>query len=105
MADYELIQTDADLVRLVERLQEACVRRLAIDVEGENNLHRYGIHVALIQLFDGARGFIVDPLAIRTTDLLRPLLEGVPWELLWFDAGNDLLSFRGHSGDRRCPWR
>ena len=103
MADYELIQTDADLVRLVERLQEACVRRLAIDVEGENNLHRYGIHVALIQLFDGARGFIVDPLAIRTTDLLRPLLEGVPWELLWFDAGNDLLSFQHALGIRPAP--
>jgi ribonuclease D len=103
LAGYELIQTDAELVRLVSRLREAGVRRLAIDVEGENNLHRYGIHVALIQLFDGERGFIVDPLAIRTTDLLKPLLEGAPWELLWFDAGNDLLSFQHALGIRPSP--
>ncbi len=103
MADYELIQTDAELVRLVARLRDARVQRLAIDVEGENNLHRYGIHVALIQLFDGARGFIVDPLAIRTTDLLKPLLENAPWELVWFDAGNDLLSFQHALGIRPSP--
>jgi ribonuclease D len=100
---YELIQTDADLVRLVARLRDAGVRRLAIDVEGENNLHRYGIHVALIQLFDGARGFIVDPLALRSTDLLKPLLEKAPWELVWFDAGNDLLSFQHALGIRPSP--
>jgi ribonuclease D len=103
LADYELIQTDADLVRLVARLRDAGVRRLAIDVEGENNLHRYGIHVALIQLFDGAHGFIVDPLAIRSTDLLKPLLEKAPWELVWFDAGNDLLSFQHALGIRPSP--
>ena len=103
MAAYELIQADADLSRLVERLRAARVRRLAIDVEGENNLHRYGIHVALIQLHDGTRGFIVDPLAIRTTDLLRPLLEKAPWELIWFDAGNDLLSFQHALGIRPSP--
>jgi len=103
LADYELIQTDSELMRLVSRLRDARVLRLAIDVEGENNLHSYGIHVALIQLFDGTRGFIVDPLAIRTTDLLKPLLEGAPWELVWFDAGNDLLSFQHALGIRPAP--
>ena len=103
MADYELIRTDGELVRLVSRLRDARVGRLAIDVEGENNLHRYGIHVALIQLFDGSNGFIVDPLAIQTTNLLKPLLEDVPWELVWFDAGNDLLSFQHALGIRPAP--
>jgi ribonuclease D len=103
LAAYELIQADGDLSRLVEHLRQAHVKRLAIDVEGENNLHRYGIHVALIQLFDGARGFIVDPLALRTTDLLKPLLENAPWELVWFDAGNDLLSFQHALGIRPSP--
>ena len=74
MAAYDLIHTDAELGRLVARLRDARVKRLAIDVEGENNLHRYGIHVALIQLFDGTRGYIVDPLALRDTASLKPLL-------------------------------
>ncbi|MGO9308952.1 MAG: hypothetical protein ACLQDL_08020 [Spirochaetia bacterium] len=103
MAGYDLIQTDGELARLVSRLRDARVRRLAIDVEGENNLHRYGIHVALIQLFDGARGFIVDPLALPGSQGLRPLLENPPWELVWFDAGNDLLSFQHALGIRPAP--
>jgi ribonuclease D len=100
---YQLIQTDHDVARLVSRLQHEEVRRLAIDVEGENNLHRYGIHVALIQLFDGAHGVIVDPLALSDPGSLRPLLENAPWELIWFDAGNDLLSFQHALGIRPSP--
>jgi ribonuclease D len=103
VAGYDLIQTDEGLSRVVSRLRDARVKRLAIDVEGENNLHRYGIHVALIQLFDGARGYIVDPLALRDTGSLKPLLENAPWELVWFDAGNDLLSFQHAMGIRPAP--
>lgn len=103
MAAYDLIHTDAELGRLVARLRDARVKRLAIDVEGENNLHRYGIHVALIQLFDGTRGYIVDPLALRDTASLKPLLENAPWELIWFDAGNDLLSFQHAMGIKPSP--
>lgn len=103
MAGYDLIQTDAQLAHTIEGLRDARVKRLAIDVEGENNLHRYGIHVALIQLFDGARGYIVDPLSLQDTNTLKPLLENVPWELVWFDAGNDLLSFQHALGIRPAP--
>ena len=103
MGSYELITTDEGLARLVSRLRDARLKRLAIDVEGENNLHRYGIHVALIQLFDGERGFIVDPLALPDPRGLKPLLEQAPWELVWFDAGNDLLSFQHALGIRPSP--
>ena len=103
MAAYDLIQTDAELAHMTARLRDAGVKRLAIDVEGENNLHRYGIHVALIQLFDGARGYIVDPLSLRDTNSLKPLLENAPWDLIWFDAGNDLLSFQHAMGIKPSP--
>ena len=103
MAGYDLVQTDDELTRLVSRLRDARVKRLAIDVEGENNLHRYGIHVALIQLFDGARGYIVDPLSLRNPGGLKALVQDVPWELVWFDAGNDLLSFQHALGIKPAP--
>jgi ribonuclease D len=100
MIAYDYIQTDRQLADLVDALRRAQCRRLAIDVEGENNLHSYGIHVALIQLSDGSRGYAVDPLTVRDKDLLRALLENVPWQLVWFDAANDLLSFQ-HALDIR----
>ncbi len=103
MAGYQLITTEEGVSRLVARLRDERVGRLAIDVEGENNLHRYGIHVALIQLFDGRQGYIVDPLALKNPRALKPLLEQAPWELVWFDAGNDLLSFQHALGIRPSP--
>jgi comEA protein len=100
MIPYDYVQTDRELADLVGTLRGAGCRRLAIDVEGENNLHSYGIHVALIQLYDGSRGYAVDALTIRDRGMLKALLEGVPWELVWFDAANDLLSFQ-HALDIR----
>lgn len=91
---FDLIESDRDLATLVARLTSARLSRVAVDVEGENNLHSYGIHVALIQLYDGERAYLVDPLAIRDRELLRQLMERSPWVKVWFDAASDLLAFR-----------
>jgi len=95
---FDFIDTDRALTALLARLQAAHLSRIAVDVEGENNLHRYGIHVALIQLFDGQRAYLVDPIAIRNRELLRDLMERSPWVKVWFDTASDLLAFR-HSLD------
>jgi ribonuclease D len=94
MIPYDFIQSEAELERLLAHLARTGCPRLAIDVEGENNLHSYGIHVALIQLSDGSRGWVVDALAIRNRKLLKALLEESSWVKVWFDAANDLLSFQ-----------
>jgi ribonuclease D len=100
MIPYDFIQSDGELEGLVARLARAGYPRLAVDVEGENNLHSYGIHVALIQLFDGDHGWVVDARSIRSTSLLKALLEESAWLKVWFDAANDLLSFQ-HALDIR----
>jgi ribonuclease D len=100
---YTLIQRGEEIEPLLEGLRSKRCARLAIDVEGENNLHRYGIHVSLIQIFDGGRGFIIDALAVRDPALLSPLLVKAPWTLVWFDAGNDLLSFQHALGIKPSP--
>jgi ribonuclease D len=102
---YTLVQNDPDLAALVARLRDEKITRVAIDVEGENNLHSYGIHVALIQLFDGKRGAIVDVLSLRDRALLKQLVENAPWVLVWFDAANDLLSFQHALAIRPSPIR
>lgn len=100
MIPYDFIQSEGELERLVAHLARAGYPRLAVDVEGENNLHSYGIHVALIQLYDGRRGWVVDARAIRNRNLLKALLEESTWVKVWFDAANDLLSFQ-HALDIR----
>jgi ribonuclease D len=103
MLQYELITADRDLGRLVERLRSENPVRVAMDIEGENNLHAYGIRVALIQLYDGKRAFLVDPLGIKDKSLLRELLEESGWLKVMFDATNDLLAFQHDLGIRPAP--
>jgi ribonuclease D len=40
---------------------------LGVDLEGEWNLHRYGLHLCLIQISDGKDIFLIDP--VRVADL------------------------------------
>ncbi len=101
MASYELVNTDGDLARLVRELADR--DRVAVDIEGENNLHAYGIRVCLVQLFDGRRGWLVDPLAVHDRSLLADLLERSAWSKVMFDAANDLLALRHDLGVRLAP--
>jgi ribonuclease D len=100
---YTVIQSDNELAALPARFRAARRTRLAVDVEGENNLHRYGIHVSLIQLYDGERGYIIDVLGIKNKALLAQVMVQAPWTLVWFDAGNDLLSFQHALGIKPSP--
>jgi len=92
VADYRLIQTDSELRRLLERLRQENPDRVAVDLESEHNLHSYGIHVALVQLYDGKIAYLVDTLAVRDQGLLRSLLEESPWVKVMFDASGDLAT-------------
>jgi ribonuclease D len=103
MGRYELVGTDAELGRLIERLRSENPVRVAVDVEGENNLHSYGIHVALIQLFDGRKAWLVDPLSIKRKGLLSELMEDSLWLKVMFDATNDLLAFQHALEIRPAP--
>jgi ribonuclease D len=94
VAGYRLIQDDRELARLLEHLRQQNPDKVALDLESEHNLHSYGIHVSLIQLYDGKSVSLVDVLAIRERPLLRALLEETPWIKMMFDASGDLATVR-----------
>ena len=113
---YTLIDSDEDIQSLLDQWKERGVRQVAMDFEGEFNLHCYGEHLCLIQIFDGEHFFLVDPLAADqeasrrsalelgkpfapfldsatnsrlTVEGLRLLLESPQVEKLWFDCASD----------------
>jgi ribonuclease D len=100
---YTYIRHDEEIAPLIDKLSRDRCTRLAIDVEAEHNLHRYGIHVCLIQLFDGRQAYLVDVLALKRPSCLRPLLEKAPWTLVWFNAASDLLSIEHDLGLKPSP--
>ena len=57
-----LVDTQEGIADLARRLE--MVDEVAMDCEGESNLHRYGIHLCLVQIFDGERCYLVDPVSL-----------------------------------------
>lgn len=63
---------------------------IAVDFECEFNLHIYGEHLCLIQVYDGSSFFLVDVRSKRITEnaLKRFFTSGV--RKIWFDCHSDL---------------
>ena len=74
MRMYTMIDSDAKLADLQSQWKEKGISIVAMDFEGEFNLHIYGEHLCLIQLFDGSAYALVDPFTI-SKDALKAFLE------------------------------
>lgn len=85
--DYTSIDNDGALI--AQTAVWAGKERLAVDFEGEFNLHIYGEHLCLVQIYDGERFFLVDP---RSEGITKKGLEAFfssPVEKVWFDVQSD----------------
>lgn len=89
MRKYTLITTDAELADWVQALQNAQTLTLAMDFEGESNLHEYGERLCLIQVYDGRRFTVLDPLSLGR-EALRTLFADRKILKLFFGAGSDV---------------
>lgn len=86
----EYIDDDDALRELANRLIEDKIEELALDLEGEYNLHRYGMHLCLLQMFDGKRCYLVDPVAINDLSPFDRLLKS-EITIVMFSPHTDLL--------------
>ena len=57
--NYEYIDSDEKIEKAVKRFEK--LERIAVDFECEFNLHIYGEHLCLIQIFDGLSYYLIDP--------------------------------------------
>jgi ribonuclease D len=62
---------------------------LALDTEANNHRYAYGQQLCLIQIYDGIRSIIVDPLNIKT-GTLRNLFENRDILKIMYDAPSDI---------------
>ena len=90
--EYTLITTASALEALVSRWEEKGTLSVAMDFEEESNLHVYGEHLCIIQLFDGSSYYILDALALAKNpeglSAMKALLEG-PIEKIMFACQSD----------------
>lgn len=86
------IDKQEELQKLTDYL--ALTERFAIDLEFDKNRFQYGFTMCLMQVFDGAVCYIIDPLAkgleVRT---FFPLMEDPKIQKVGFELGEDLRLF------------
>lgn len=101
MTDYSYIDKPENLKNLINSFRESGAGILAMDFEEESNLHVYGEHLCIIQLYDGSNYYIVDALAVSATEegkaLIRDFLEG-PETKIMFDCSSDAAIVRKSLG-------
>jgi ribonuclease D len=70
---------------------------VAIDIEAEFNLHIYGEHFCLLQVYDGTNAVAIDPQSV-SIELIKEFLESRDRLKITYDCSSDrLLLFRNHN--------
>lgn len=92
MISYTWIDSPQALRQLNNSLIENKITTIAMDFEEESNLHVYGEHLCLIQVFDRNTYYAIDALKISSyldgKDALKEFLES-PVEKIMFDCSSD----------------
>lgn len=97
MYDYTIIDCDKALDGLLETWRSRGVSEIAMDFEGEFNLHIYGEHLCLIQIFDRTSYYLIDPFKV-SPEALRRFLEAPDITKLMFDCASDSALVRKEYG-------
>jgi ribonuclease D len=88
--DFLLVDDPRRYRRLVHELSERGTREIALDFEGESNLHVYGLHLCLVQVYDGERCYLVDPFALENPREISLITENPDVLKVMYDPSSDL---------------
>ncbi len=83
---YTTLDTDD---KIISAVNEWNGRPLSVDFEGEFNLHIYGEHLCLVQIFDGDRYYIIDARSRGVTAKGLEAFFSSSSEKVWFDIQSD----------------
>ena len=86
--NYKYIDSEGKLTAHLHGLKTAERDTIALDFEGEFNLHRYGEKLCLIQIYDGKDAAIIDPFKISMEHIKR-FLENRSIMKIMYDASGD----------------
>ena len=86
--NYKYIDSAGKLAAHLHRLKDVGRDMIALDLEGEFNLHRYGEKLCLIQIYDGKDAAIIDPFKISLAHIKR-FLENRSIMKIMYDASGD----------------
>ncbi len=86
--DYKYIDKAGKLAAYTHNMKTAGRDTVALDLEGEFNLHQYGEKLCLLQVYDGKNTAIIDPFKISMEHIKR-FLENRSFLKIMYDASGD----------------
>lgn len=97
--DTKTLETNIDSFQLIQdpsEFRELCghfhgFSILGVDFEGEWNLHRYGLHLCLIQVSDGKDIFLIDPLTVGELSPFLEVLENPEIKIISHGPQSDIV--------------
>ncbi|MBI9070701.1 MAG: ribonuclease D [Melioribacteraceae bacterium] len=87
---YSLIENQSDLDKVIEEIYSSNCKEIAVDLEGESNLHRYGFHLCLIQIKTCIDCYLIDPLAIDDLSGVKRIFEDESIQKMMYAAEFDV---------------
>lgn len=90
MNNMKLITTFEELNEFVEKVIASNIKVIGLDLEGEFNLHRYGIHLCLIQISFNGEPYIIDPVSIEDITPIKRILENEDIEKVIYSCNIDV---------------
>ncbi len=87
--EYREINDDRAMRAYLAELKDEGTSSIALDLEGEFNLHVYGERLCLVQIYDGRQAVIIDPLSVKL-ELLKLLFEDDKILKVMWDASSDI---------------
>lgn len=92
--NYHYLDTDSKLIDYLDSIKTRGIERVSVDLEGEFNLHCYGEHLCLVQIFDGQEYALIDPVKVKIS-LVRDFFENPDISKIMYDCSGDrTLLFR-----------
>jgi len=83
------LKTENEIHDYLDALDRNERKLIAVDVEAEFNLHCYGEHLCLIQIFDLENEIIIDPFKFRNGDCIKRFFEKRDVLKIMYDSSSD----------------
>lgn len=94
------LKTVSEIHGYLDALEKGGFGTIAVDVEAEFNLHCYGEHLCLVQIFDGEREVIIDPFRFTRGEGLKELFEKPGLSKIMYDSSSDATLLENACGIR-----
>lgn len=83
------LKTDSEIYGYLDELDKHDRKIIAVDVEAEFNLHCYGEHLCLIQIFDLENEIIIDPFKFKNGEGIKRFFEKRDLLKIMYDSLSD----------------